>query len=497
MKRIITTTCVVTLITLVLTSGGPLTGAIAEKASKYQPFNPIERFVPGRVLVKFNDGIGTDHARQIIAALGARDVEEIPGIGVHILELPYQASERALAKAFESRSEVEFAEVDRSLRPQQVLPNDPLYPSWYLQKINAADAWLITTGSNNITIAILDTGIDATHEDLASRIVPGRNIYDNNNDTADVFWHGTAVAGVAGAASNNGIGVASVTWGCGLMPIRISDSTGMATDSNIASGLTWAADHSARVANVSYYVTGSKTISTAAKYFQGKGGVVVAAAGNYGTLETVQDDPYIITVGATDSQDVLFYYSNRGNNLDLVAPGNNTTTLMGGLYGAGGGTSFASPVVAGVAALVLSVNPSLTAAEVTDVLKQNADDLGNVGWDTMYGSGRVNAAKAVLAALTTAGTADTTAPVVTITSPQMGQKVTSSTTSVQVLVTDNVRVVRNELYVDGVLIATSSTAPFTTKWNARKATAGSHELQCRAYDPSGNIGISSSLTIFK
>jgi thermitase len=496
MKRMIFATCVAAVLMFFATAGFNSRNAQAERQNTNRT-EPLDQFVAGRVLVKFHDNVLPDHARQIIAALGARDVEEIPGIGVHILDLPYQASELALAKAFKSRSEVEFAEVDRLLRPQQVPPNDPLYPSWYLQKINAADAWLITTGSNSITIAILDTGIDATHEDLASRIVPGRNIYNNNNDTADVFWHGTAVAGVAGAASNNGIGVASVTWGCGLMPIRISDSTGMATDSNIASGLTWAADHGARVANVSYYVTGSKTISTAAKYFQGKGGVVVAAAGNYGTSETVQDDPYIITVGATDSQDVLFYYSNRGNNLDLVAPGNNTTTLMGGLYGAGGGTSFASPVVAGVAALVLSVNPSLKAGEVTDVLKQNADDLGNVGWDTTYGSGRVNAAKAVLAALTTAGTADTAAPVVTITSPQMGQKVTGSTTSVQVLVTDNVRVARNELYVDGVLVATASTAPFTTKWNARKATAGSHQLQCRAYDPSGNIGLSSSLTIFK
>jgi subtilisin family serine protease len=497
MKRLIIASCVATLLTLVVTGSATFTGARAEKTNKYQPFGAPGDFVRGRVLVKFRDDIGTDHARQIIAALGARDADEIPHIGVHILDLPYQASELALAKAFRSRPEVEFAEVDRRLSPQQILPNDPLYPSWYLQKIDAANAWLITTGNNNITIAILDSGIEATHEDLASRIVPGRNIYNNNNDTGDVFWHGTAVAGVAGAASNNGIGVASVTWGCGIMPIRVSDSTGIATESNIASGLTWAADHGARVANVSYYVTGSKTISSAAKYFQSKGGVVAAAAGNYGAVETVQDDPYIITVGATDSQDVLFYYSNRGNNLDLVAPGNNTTTLIGGLYGGGGGTSFASPVVAGVAALVLSVNPSLTAGEVTDVLKQNADDLGNVGWDTMYGSGRVNAAKAVLAALTTAGTADTTAPVVTITSPQMGQKVTSSTTSVQVLVTDNVRVVRNELYVDGVLIATSSTAPFTTKWNARRATAGSHELQCRAYDPSGNIGLSSSLTIFK
>lgn len=354
--------------------------------------------VPGRLLVKFNPNIGSLHAREVIAALGTRDASEIPGVGVHIVELPYQANEQAFANAFRGRSEVEFAEPDWLLSPQQMLPNDPLFPAWYLQKVDAANAWTMTTGSSDVTIAVLDTGVESSHPDLASKIVPGRNIYNNNDDTSDVYGHGTAVAGVAGAASNNGIGVASVAWGCGIMPVRISDLSGLASASNIASGLTWAADHGARVANVSYRVTGNKTISSAAKYFQSKGGVVVVAAGNYSTQETAPDDPYILTIGATDPQDVLYYYSNYGNNLDLVAPGNNTTTLLGAQYGAGGGTSFASPVVAGVAALMLSVNPKLTPAQVTEILKQSADDLGAAGRDNVYGSGRVNAAKAVSAA---------------------------------------------------------------------------------------------------
>jgi len=257
--------------------------------------------------------------------------------------LPHRGDELAL------RSHL----VCRSPR-QQTLPNDPFYPQWFLEKIQANVAWSTTTGSSNVIIAILDTGVDATHPDLSSKIIPGRNIYDNNNDTADVYGHGTAVAGVAGAASNNGIGVASVAWGCMIMPVRISDASGMASASDIASGLSWAADHGARVANISYYITGSKTISSAAKYFQSKGGIVVASSGNYSTLESAQDDPYVVMVGATDPQDVLYPYSNGGNNLDLVAPGNNTTTLSGNHYGTGGGTSFASPVVAGVAALVLS-----------------------------------------------------------------------------------------------------------------------------------------------
>ena len=488
--------CVIAGVCLALLASIPITPVSSQTATtKTQQLK--QQFVRGRLLVKFNSRTAPAHAREIIAALGARHANEIPGAGVHVVELPYQASETAFAKAFAARAEVEFAELDWLLTPQQTFPNDPLFPAWYLEKIDAPNAWLTTTGNSNVTIAILDTGVDTTHPDLATKLVPGRNIYNNNDDTRDVYGHGTPVAGVAGAASNNGIGVASVAWGCGIMPIRISDMTGMATASHIASGLSWAADHGARVANVSYYVTGSKTISSAARYFQSKGGVVVAAAGNFSVQETIADDPYILTTGATDPQDVLFWYSNRGSNLDLVAPGNNTTTLIGGLYGAGGGTSFAAPVVAGVAALMFSANPALTPTELVDILKRNADDLGPTGWDVTYGNGRVNAARAVNGAAATRGVVDTIAPSVSIVSPQSGQQLSGATTSVHVVAVDNVRVIKTELYVDGVLVGTSTAAPFTMKWNSRKVAAGAHELQSKAYDASGNGGSSAPITVFK
>ena len=503
MKKTLTgvTFLVLAMSLLVLTFSSNKVSAQKGKIIHVQPVvqEPQFNFVPGRLLVKFRPEIGLDHARQVIAALGARDADEIPEIGVHVLELTYQASEVAVQRTFKARPEVEFAELDRLHPAQQVIPNDPLYGnqnSWSLPKVDALDAWTINTGSSSVVIAVLDSGIDATHPDLASQIVPGWNVYNNNSDTSDVCGHGTAVAGAAAAASNNAIGVASVAWGCRIMPVRISDASGVASESAIANGLAWAANHGARIANISYYVTGSRTVSSAAKSFQSKGGVVIAAAGNYGISESIGDDPYIVTVGATDPSDILYTWSSRGNNLDLVAPGNVFTTLMGGSYGTGGGTSFAAPVVAGVAALIRSNNPTLTPLEVQNILRTSADDLGDAGWDPNYGYGRVNAYRAVLASQTAVGTLDLAAPIVSITAPNSGVKVTG-TVNVEVDATDNVGVVRNELYVDGVLKASSTTAPFTLKWNTRKAAAGMHQLECRAYDRAGNVGNSSSVTAYK
>src|SRR5262249_39076456 len=129
---------------------------------------------------------------------------------------------------------------------------------------------------------------------------------------------------------------------------------------------------------------------------QSKGGVLAVAGGNYATFDSAPDNPNMLVGSATDQNDVLATWSNTGNNVDLSAPGVNiSTTTNGGAYGAGSGTSFSAPIVAGVAALVFSVNPALTPAQVTSVLEQSADDLGSPGWDPSYGWGRVNAARAV------------------------------------------------------------------------------------------------------
>ena len=139
-----------TLINLIIVSAlsvGLLTDhrVSAQKNRKIQ-VNPIaDDFAAGRILVKFNSNIRSDHAQQVIAALGARDDRELPGTGVHVVELPYQANERAFASAFNGRPEVEFAELDRRLPLQQTVPNDPFYPQWFLEKIQANVAWSTTT----------------------------------------------------------------------------------------------------------------------------------------------------------------------------------------------------------------------------------------------------------------------------------------------------------------------------------------------------------------
>jgi len=556
---------------------------------KHQANGP---FVSGRVLVQLRPQPMALQAPDVIAEEGASDRGEIGETGVHIVELPAGANEEAFLHAFQSRPEVEFAELDRIVPPAGMTPNDPWYPNeWQLSKISCSDAWLTTTGSSSVTIAILDTGVDSNHPDLAANLVPGWNFYDNNSDSSDVHGHGTAVAGTVGAIGNNGVGVASVAWGCRVMPIRISDLNGYATYSAAANGLTWAADHGARVANISYIMTGSSSVTSAAKYFQSRGGVVTISAGNYSTFDSSPDNPYVLTVSGTTGSDLIWASSNTGNNIDVCAPYYAYTTIAGARYSGMTGTSFSAPIVAGVAALVISVNPGLTAPQIQDILKQSADDLGPGGWDSTYGSGRVNAAAAVnLAAGSSApvpdstppsvgitypsagstvsglvtvqisatdnvgissvclnidgfavgtdnaapysfswdtrtvsngthtltatssdaagniatGTTsviasnsapDTTAPAVTITSPSGGY--VSGALSVLVNATDNVSVAKVSLYVDGALISTATSAPFTNRWNARKAAPGAHMLQCKAYDATGNIGSSNTVTVYK
>jgi len=489
-SRVKALACLAVLITIAATIVNTNSSTHAQKIKVFS--GPKDAHVPGRILVKFNDHVLPAHARNIIAALGARDADEIPNTGVHILDLPYQASEKAFVQTFQAQPEVEFAELDQIVAPADVMPNDPLYPSsdqWHLRKISAPTGWSISTGSSSVVIAILDTGVDATHPDLAAQIVSGWNVYDNNGNFSDVHGHGTQVAGTAAAATDNSLGVASVAWGCKLMPIRISALNGTATYSTMANGLTWAADHGARIANISYIASDSSTVKTAAQYFQNRGGVVVAAAGNSATFSSNPDNPYILTVSATDQADVLSYWSNYGNNVDLAAPEGAGTTLRGGGYVYAGGTSIASPIVAGAAALVMSTNPMLTPVQIQDVLKQNADDLGAPGWDTSYGNGRLNVARA----LTAAGgrsTSDTAPPTVSFNSPIKGETI-SGTVAIAISASDNVSVASVELSIDGVLLGANTGSPFSFSWNTATLPNGYHSLTATARDAAANTSTAS------
>jgi subtilisin family serine protease len=181
------------------------------------------RFVKSRILVQPKAGLTVAELDKILKPHGGRRTHYLPQINVHVIELPAQASEMAVANIMRGNPHIEFAELDQALEPNLTV-NDPYYTSsWHLPKIGAPQAWDIKNGSG-VVIAILDTGVDSTHPDLAPQMVPGWNSYDNNNDTADVHGHGTMVSGMAVAAGNNLAGSAGVAFGAKLMPIRIASA---------------------------------------------------------------------------------------------------------------------------------------------------------------------------------------------------------------------------------------------------------------------------------
>lgn len=441
------------------------------------------------ILVKFKNGVSSDKKDGILNNHGMSVINEIKQIGLKIVSIPQDLSPEEAAQdlMYDNGSDVAYAEPDQAI-PASFIPNDPYYTSeWHLPVISAPQAWDVQQGKPSVTVAILDTGVDCTHPDLATHCVPGWNVYDNTSNTADVYGHGTAVAGIAAAVGNNAVGVSGVAPQVSIMPVRVSDAAGYGYISTFASGLTYAADHGARVANISYQATGYSTVDSAAQYFMNKGGVVTVAAGNYGTVDTTPNDPYLITVSATTIGNGIASWSNTGSDIVLAAPGDGIyTTTNGGGYASGTGTSFSAPIVAGVAALVISQNPSLTGSQVAQVLKSNADDLGPVGWDPGYGYGLVDAYKAVVAAGST--TADTTPPTVpsglTASVNSNGAVYLSWNAS-----TDNVGVTGYVITRNGTVLAT---AGGTSYIDASVAGATTYTYSVQATDAANNLSASSN-----
>lgn len=456
-----------------------------------------EQYARGRVLVMPRAGLPTQALDAIVATVGGH-ARKVGQSDLHIVDLPAGASEAAAVQRLSQNPHVQFAELDRKVSAK-FTPNDPYFGSeWHLSKVNAPAAWDSSQGAG-VTIAILDSGVDGSHPDLVPNLVPGYNFYNNNTNTADACGHGTAVAGTAGAVTNNGAGVAGVAGQAKIMPVRVAyfDTTYnecYAYYSTISSGLTWAADHGAKIANISYGgVAGSSSISSAAQYLQSKGGLVFASAGNNGTQDNTTPTSSMIVVSATDPNDNLSSWSSYGSFVTLSAPGDVWTTSNGSGYQEWMGTSFSSPLAAGVGALVMAANPSLSGASVQNILQSTAVDLGAAGKDIYYGYGRVNASAAVQAALSTP-VADTTPPMAAIFSPAASSSV-SGIVPVNVSASDNVGVSSVQLAVNGTTVATSTTAPYSFSWDSTGVANGSATLVAYAYDAAGNKGASSPVTV--
>lgn len=452
-----------------------------------------EEHVKNRVVVLARSGASHAALERVFAPHGGKS-RRIGNTDLYVVDLPGQGAERSVKNALQNHPLLRYAELDRRFKLALAV-NDPYAgAAWHLTKIGAPAAWDRTLGAG-VTIAVLDTGVDGTHPDLAGRMVTGWNFADNNSDARDIHGHGTAVAGAAAATVNNGMGVASVSGGARIMPLRVTDPTGYASGSSIASAIVWAADHGARVANVSIDgLAGNSVVISAAQYMKSKGGLVVVAAGNSGSNSNQPAQTSMIPVSATDSNDLLTSWSSFGNHVAVAAPGLNIwSTMRGGSYGQWWGTSFSSPVTAGVVALMMSARPDLPNTQIESLLYASALDLGTAGRDIQYGHGRVDAMAAV-AAVTGAAASDATAPTVAILTPAVGTTVTSAV-GVDVSALDNVGVARVELRVDGNAVATDTASPFQFSWDSTKVANGTHTLEAVAVDAAGNAKVSAGVSV--
>ena len=474
-------TSILALIVTVLTGAGL-------RAQATEP----QQWVRGRILVQHRAGLPASELETILRPYQGRSIKFIPQLNLHVIELPPQANEIAVSRVLSLNPHIDFSEPD-ALIPPEDNPNDPYFASaWHLPMIGAPQAWNYSQGTG-IVAAILDTGVDPDHPDLAGQLVPGWNMYDDNSDTSDVYGHGTMVAGVVGALSNNLIGVTSIAGNSQIMPVRISRPDGWATTSTIAAGLVWAADNGADVANISYGVSGSSAVKSAAEYMRSKNGVVVVSAGNGGAYVATLPSSAMISVSATSSADTITSWSTYGEFVDVSAPGVGIwTTSNGGGYSAPSGTSFSSPITAAVVVLKMAANPSLTSSQLEDLLVQTADDLGTEGFDIFYGYGRVNAAAAVEIA---AGdpVVDSEAPSVLIMNPSGGE--VSGIVPVTVSASDNVEVVRVDLHADGVFVASDNGQPYEFSWDSTLYSDGPLILEAMAYDGAANEGISTPVEV--
>jgi thermitase len=452
-----------------------------------------ESFAKGRILVMPRPGLSDAQFAKILSTHGGK-ARKIGDTGIHIVDL-LPGSEQSVAALLAHNPHIKFAELDRPVAPS-LATNDPYLGSqWHLAKIGAQTAWNTTLGSG-VTIAILDTGVNGSHPDLSAQMVAGWNFYDNNSNTSDVKGHGTWVAGAAAATANNGLGVAAVAGAAKLMPIRISDTTGTGYWSMIAQGITYAADHGAKVANISYEnMLQSSAIISAAQYMKSKGGLVVIAAGNCGCNPNFTPSTSMISVSATDANDLITSFSSYGSYVGVSAPGNYIyTTDAGAGYTQGIGTSFSSPVVAATIALMMSAKPTLANTQIESLLYSTATDLGAAGRDNYYGYGRVNAAAAVQAVLGTTTTVDAQAPTASISAPMANSTVTGLV-AVDVSATDNVGVTKVELRVNGATVATDTLTPFGVTWDSTKVANGMATLTAVAYDAAGHATTSAPVSV--
>jgi type VII secretion-associated serine protease mycosin len=334
-----------------------------------------------------------------------------------VLNIAKAELNQAEINSLKKSNDVLYAEPSGSYK-LNFTPNDPLYTApgqYYWSKIEANAALDISQG-NGVVVAVLDSGVDLLHPDLAGQLVTGTNIVSPGEDPQDDTGHGTMIAGIIAAKTNNDVGVAGLAPQAKIMPVKIFDATGNTTDTNIINGITWAVNNGADVINMSFGSLDhiNSAVRDTIEWAFDQGVILVAGAGNQNTFnnEYPAAYPQVISVGATDENDNRAAFSNYGSTISVVAPGVNiysTTWMFNAIpqntYTLDSGTSFSCPEVAAAAALLKSRYPDITPGQAKYVIEKTARDVGDPGRDDQFGWGvldmaaSLNGAPAVLATL--------------------------------------------------------------------------------------------------
>lgn len=373
---------------------------------RVKPMKTVEingaRALADRLIVKFKDAISDAEKSAIRREFSSKkgiEVQMVANIApqTYVIDISGVASLQEAARLFQDDARIEYAEPDFIVEEFEI-PNDPSFDSQYgLNRIAAPSAWNITRSSSGVKVAVLDSGIFTSHLDLTGKVINRVN-FSASSTTDDLRGHGTHVAGIVAANTNNGQGVAGTAYYARLQSVKVLDDTGKGSYSGIAQGIRWAADNGADVINMSLGGPGSCTalLQDAINYAGARNVVIVAAAGNTGStaLQIPASCSNVISVASTDQSDAKSSFSTYGTWVTVAAPGTNiASTYNNGGYVYLSGTSMATPYVSGIAAMLRSQPRCKSSAAIYNRITQSADQIGGTGSYWQYG--RVNALRAV------------------------------------------------------------------------------------------------------
>jgi hypothetical protein len=350
------------------------------------------------LIVKLVDGLPPELQADVIVRNGGVERSVIPALRLHVIDVPVSELE-AIKARYQGDPRVLSVEENRT-RVWEAAPVDPLYPyQWALPRIGWDQVFGSVTLAGTSKVALLDTGVDVFHPDLAGKVVPGTSLLDGSNGMTDPSGHGTWLAGIIAAQTDNVPvdGIAGVAYtGVTVMPVTVLNANGEGQDSDIIAGVIWAVDHGADVILMAFSNPGfSPSLQEAIDYAWSRGVVLVAAVGNAAVTGTTfpAGDRGVMGVAATDANDALAYFSNDGQAVFIAAPGADiATTDIGDAYVTINGTSASAAIVAGAAALMKAIDPTLTNGIIVGRLARNADPAGT---QSQTGNGRINLPRAL------------------------------------------------------------------------------------------------------